>query len=402
MINSAIDIASAPPMDKFMQVLEEYKRDPHFCIPIKVREILEKYKNNSKFILLGSKDFSAALAAAIPGKGIVLHVVDDFKCHKGLQFAGLDIISTDKFLDLAKKDSSIIAINCCRFDYSKRFFDEICRIHEIPHLNHEQAARALDLNSTLDYRLADWGGTILERADEFLALENRLADTYSKESLLRVLTFHLSTDPEWYQNISRPYPTLYFRSGLFNFSNNEKFVDCGASIGESTTALLGTTKGSIGHSWLIEPDKFNIKTLQSLLKKYDGTYLQNKLSLHPYAVGEEISEAPFHHMGGHGGCIAATNDSSLGKVDIRPVDSIIDDIPTFIKMDIEGFELPALKGCTRSIQAGHPKLAISAYHRSTDLLDIPAFIDSISDGYRIGLRHHTDDRWDTCLYFCKD
>ena len=26
-------------------------------------------------------------------------------------------------------------------------------------------------------------------------------------------------------------------------------------------------------------------------------------------------------------------------------------------------------------------------------------IDTIAPDYRIGLRHHTEDRWDTCLYF---
>lgn len=398
---TTVNISLNTPLEAFTKTLESYRKDPQFCIPKKAREIIEKHKENTKYILLGSKDFAAAFISAIKDKGTALYVVDDYKCHKGEQFSGLEIISTDRFIDIAKRDASIIAINCCRFDYSKRFFDEICRFNEIPCLNHEQITRALSLNSTLDYRLADWGDTISERHNDFLALEKRLADDYSKETLLRVLTFHLSAEPEWYMNIARPYSTLYFRSGLLNFSDYEKFVDCGASIGESTTGLLGATKGNIARSWMIEPDKFNIKILQNFLRKYKGTKLEEKISLHPYAVGENPDNAPFIHMGGHGGVISTVENSEFNNVEIRPIDSIIDDIPTFIKMDIEGFELSALKGATRSIQAGSPKLAVSAYHRSTDLLEIPAFIDSIAPDYKIGLRHHTDDRWDTCLYFYK-
>lgn len=394
----AVDIAK-PARQTFISLLEAYQKDPHFCIPYDARRVFEKHGKETRYIVLGTKDFGAAFLSAIAGKGQALYVVDDFKCHRGEQFGGADIISTDRFLTLAKSDPSIIAINACRYDYSKRFFDGLCRTHHIPCLNHEQAARLIGLNDTLDYRLADWGEVIAARSAEYLALEERMADAYSRESLLRVLSFHLSAEPEWYLNIARPYCTLYFRSGLLNFGKNEKFVDCGASIGESTSALLGTTKGELGHAWMIEPDRINVGTLQKMIRAQKGTPLEGKISLHPYAVGETQGEAPFHHIGGHGGTIITTGNAATEKVEVRPVDAIIDDVPTFIKMDIEGYELPALKGCTRSIQAGHPKLAISAYHRPTDLIDLPAFVDSIAPGYQIGLRHHTEDRWDTCLYF---
>lgn len=390
------------PKDIFLEALNNYGVDSNFCIPQKAREIFGKYGANTKFIVLGTKDFASAFLSAIGDKGVPLYAVDDFKCHKGEKFGGLDVISTDKFIEIAKKDPAIVAINCCRFDYSRRFFDEICRSQNIACLNHEQVTRLFSLNSTLDYRLSDWASDIYSRVDEFLALENRLADHYSKETLLRVLTFHVTANPEWYLNISRPYSTLYFRSGLLNFSDDERFVDCGASIGESTEALIGITQSKLQRIWMIEPDKFNIKTLQKLLRKYEPSHLHGKISLHPFAAGECDAEAYFHHMGGHGGLISTVDNPALDKVEIRPIDSIIDDTPTFIKMDIEGAELSALKGSTAAIKAGLPKLAISAYHRSTDLLDIPAFLDAIAPGYKVGLRHHTEDRWDTCLYFYRD
>ena len=44
-------------------------------------------------------------------------------------------------------------------------------------------------------------------------------------------------------------------------------------------------------------------------------------------------------------------------------------------------------------------MAISAYHRPADLIDLTREIAQFDHRYRIGLRHHTEERWDTCLYF---
>lgn len=387
--------------EQFISSLEEFRLDPFFCIPEKTREIISKFDKETKFIILGSTDFSATAISGInkSQKGKTLWVVDDFRSNKGDEFCGVEIISTDRFIDIAKKDHEIIAINGCRNDKSKRFFDEICRLHDIPHINYEQINRILSLNEFIDHRVSDWGKEISKNSEKIFKLENLLADDFSKETLFRVLTFHLTCEPEWYLNVARPYSTLYFRSGLLKFNENEKFVDCGASIGESTYGLLSTTKGNLGHSWMIEPDKFNITTLRKFINKYKNSSIYKKISLHQYALGDSENKAPFIHMGGHGGSICSSPDIKSEYVDIMPIDKIIDDLPTFIKMDIEGYELPALKGAKKSISEAYPKLAVSAYHRPTDLIDIPEYIESIAPGYKIGLRHHTEDRWDTCLYF---
>lgn len=382
------------------RALARYRENPRgFGVPNAALEVFARCGTETSFILLGTKDFAAVFVAGVGDKARVRYVVDDFKVHRGERFAGLDVISVDRFLAIAAQDPTVIALNCCRFDDSKRFFDGLCREYDVPCLNHEQASRMLDLNASLDSRVADWGPTISARFDEFTALQSRLGDAYSVETLQAILAFHLTCDPEFYLQIARPYSSLYFRSGLFAWGEHEKMVDCGASIGESTKALIGVTRGRFGRSWMIEPDKFNIATLQKLLRRYDGTPLRRKLALLPFAVGEFAAEVAFHHQGGHSGSIAPTGAGNSEPVQIRTIDALIDEAPTFIKMDIEGFEMPALRGAVKTIQASRPKLAISAYHRADDLLDITHFVDSVAPGYRLGLRHHTEDRWDTCLYF---
>lgn len=71
---------------------------------------------------------------------------------------------------------------------------------------------------------------------------------------------------------------------------------------------------------------------------------------------------------------------------------------TFIKMDIEGSELEALKGAKETIKQFKPKLAICVYHKKEDLLEIPQYILSLNPGYKLFLRNAASIPTDVVLY----
>ena len=62
---------------------------------------------------------------------------------------------------------------------------------------------------------------------------------------------------------------------------------------------------------------------------------------------------------------------------------------TFIKMDIEGSELEALKGASTTISANKPKLAICVYHKIEDFWEIPIYINKLAPEYKFYVGHHT-------------
>jgi FkbM family methyltransferase len=70
----------------------------------------------------------------------------------------------------------------------------------------------------------------------------------------------------------------------------------------------------------------------------------------------------------------------------------------FIKMDIEGAELNALKGAEETIRSFKPKLAIAIYHRQADFIEIPEYLNKLGLGYRFYLDHFTIYGEETVLF----
>ena len=74
------------------------------------------------------------------------------------------------------------------------------------------------------------------------------------------------------------------------------------------------------------------------------------------------------------------------------------DIPSLIKMDIEGSESQALEGAKEVITKWKPRLAISVYHRRMDIWKIAMQILEYNSGYKFYLRTYSFTGKDTVLY----
>ncbi|MBR3721299.1 MAG: FkbM family methyltransferase [Selenomonadaceae bacterium] len=63
----------------------------------------------------------------------------------------------------------------------------------------------------------------------------------------------------------------------------------------------------------------------------------------------------------------------------------------FIKLDVEGAEMEALRGGAATISKFKPKLAICLYHKLEDLWQIPLYIKELRSDYEFSLRHYAND-----------
>lgn len=70
----------------------------------------------------------------------------------------------------------------------------------------------------------------------------------------------------------------------------------------------------------------------------------------------------------------------------------------FIKMDIEGAELRALKGGENTLLKFRPQMAISIYHSDNDMLDIPIYLHNLLKDYVFKIGQYSPDNDETILY----
>lgn len=92
------------------------------------------------------------------------------------------------------------------------------------------------------------------------------------------------------------------------------------------------------------------------------------------------------------------NDGSL-KITTALLDSIEKERITFMKIDVEGAESQVIDGAKHTIKKDHPRLAIAAYHKSSDFWALPQQILAIRSDYDIYMRHYTEGKDETVLFF---
>ena len=114
------------------------------------------------------------------------------------------------------------------------------------------------------------------------------------------------------------------------------------------------------------------------------------------------TELAFTEVDNYGSSSFVLHKGGYGKKQVIPttsIDIVLNGEPvTFIKMDIEGSELEALKGAQNTIMKYHPTLAISIYHKSEDIVELPGFIKSLEPNYNLYLRNYHLDNTETVLY----
>jgi len=72
--------------------------------------------------------------------------------------------------------------------------------------------------------------------------------------------------------------------------------------------------------------------------------------------------------------------------------------PNYIKADLEGAEQDMVQGSARLIKNFKPKMTLSIYHRSDDIVKVPEMIKDLNCSYNFAVRTHSSNFEDTVLY----
>ena len=198
----------------------------------------------------------------------------------------------------------------------------------------------------------------------------------------------------------------YFPKDIIKLSENEVFVDCGAYIGDTIKRFIRIVNGKYNKIVAFDADIRNLqkikdKKLRNVTcfnlgvwnKKGILKFVQNNV----HSAGSKIKEIAtisiFNNIDYQNKKI---NDT---VINVEAIDNIEEcSNMTFLKMDIEGAELNALKGAEKTIRKNKPKLAICIYHSDEDMINIPQWIVNLNMDYKLYIRQHLGGLEETVIY----
>lgn len=177
---------------------------------------------------------------------------------------------------------------------------------------------------------------------------------------------------------------------LLNLNGQENFLDLGAFTGDTVAEFISYVKDYQG-IMAVEPDNRNFKRL------CENTVDLKNITCINAAVSDKSGQILISKNHGRG-------NSTEGKtVEISALS--LTDIcqgfnPTFIKMDVEGNEIKAIKGGGALLFSNKPKMHIACYHTACDIFEIPLLVKSVSPDYKVYMRHHACfPAWDiNCIF----
>lgn len=228
-----------------------------------------------------------------------------------------------------------------------------------------------------------------------------LSDAKSRDLLQRLVRFRLQPDATTY--VLPDGTTEYFPEDVDVFRTIDvvRFADCGAYCGDTASKLMEMSKKPVDYVVSFEPDEQNLRSLTEMAGHLARRHAGARFFVHPCGVWSKTDILKFD-AGKNYDCKIVDADSPGANVVSIPVTSLdvalAGAVPNFIKMDIEGAELEALRGAQRIIREHKPVLAICVYHKPEDLWTLPLYIHELNPGYRMSLRKHAHMAISTVLY----
>lgn len=181
---------------------------------------------------------------------------------------------------------------------------------------------------------------------------------------------------------------------------NDVVIDCGGCWGD-TTLEFAASVGEQGKVYVYEFIPLNKNILE---KNIDlNPILGDRIELLNNAVWEHSEIDIYYKDEGPGSRVQFEKfDTQEGISKTLSIDDLVKlknmNKVDFIKMDIEGSELPALKGAINTLKRFRPKLAISIYHSMEDYAYIVPWIRSLGIAYKFFVRHFTIHAEETILF----
>ena len=294
---------------------------------------------------------------------------------------------TKKF-SVFQKNRITFDILSIRLDYeaSSQFTDYI----ENHQIEVEEYVNALDNESKME---------MSKILDNF-----RYMSTHSLEESIKKFLFQRAYILEHLDNMERikqnyPLPTDMYEESIFKYKHGlvyvpdkainsiqqTDFLDCGAYSGESALIFEKEYNPHEIYSFEPVPENYNLLLDNIKLNKLKKVQPIDK------GIGEQSKTLKYHSLD----VSSYVSEDGNAEMEVVSVDEFVEkhelDIG-LIKMDIEGYELSAIKGARETIKKFKPILLISIYHHPEELFNTKQRIEEILPDYKFRIKLLSDVR----------
>ncbi len=227
--------------------------------------------------------------------------------------------------------------------------------------------------------------TVVERyAEQWEWLNCVLSDEESKRVLFAAKQF-LKGDSA----VKFPVHSIeeqYFAYDIYQKIEDEIVIECGGFKGEVMRIFFENNGGRFSHYTIIEPDAgYNI-----FIEANARGYRREDIEILNCALSDKSQEMFVTNYMNMNSIVSGNKTMySMQKVQAASLDKLLPDGKcTFLKIDIEGYELKMLQGAKNIIQHNKPVIAIAAYHHESDLFDIAKKLLEYNSKYNLFLRSY--------------
>ncbi len=186
-------------------------------------------------------------------------------------------------------------------------------------------------------------------------------------------------------NLAEQLRDIYHTGGEWGIREGDIVLDCGAHVGSFTHQALARGAAKV---IAIEPSPRNVECLR---RNFAPEIAAGRVLIFPKGVWNKEDTLVLRQMDENSAAdtVVMQQPGALAgdTVPLTRIDTLVKDLGLprvdYIKMDIEGAEVPALEGAAETLRTWKPRLALAAYHKADDPETLPAAARRAVPAYQV-------------------
>ena len=311
------------------------------------------------------------------------YFIDNSPSKQGTSFLGKEVVSLEYFLSQPTDKPKLVLICSANIGTCNQIKTQLAA-HDVEYLTVDEFVFG-------------------KRINEILEVLDLLEDHFSKRVYAEMIIARITNQP-FSEDLYTKDQYFCLRPFL-DINSNEVFVDLGAYVGDTIEQYIQSKMGTFSKIFAFEPDVRNMEALQHRVNRLYKEWALSEDRIIPVKAGVSKQSTTLSMSNSNsdtpslGANFLNTNEPGMEQIQIFSIDDyFINQKISFLKADIESFELDMLMGAEKTILRDRPIIAVCIYHNAMDMWRIPLWLSKTLPDYTFRIRHHTHLFCETVLY----